>query len=189
MAIPVPQSAKAFARIIDQVAEAQFDKLRGRPAIDKTMYLASELGDFGLIWLFAGGVRGLVSSHGIGAGLRVMAAEGVQSVLINAIIKPQFARSRPLDDLPDDHEHPHNFRKPITSSFPSGHASASFCAAILLSDRAHLGPLPSWPIWFAAASVVSASRVHTKAHHASDVIGGAALGLLFGMIAKRIMPL
>jgi membrane-associated phospholipid phosphatase len=36
---------------------------------------------------------------------------------------------------------------------------------------------------------VSASRVHTKAHHANDVIGGAALGLLFGMIAKRIMPL
>ena len=187
--IPIPEQAKSWARSFDDKVDTQFDKLRGRRTVDRTMYLASESADFGLIWLLCGGVQGLVSPHGIRTGVRVMATEGIQSVIVNAMIKPMFRRQRPLDDLPDDHEHPHKFRKPITSSFPSGHASASFCAAVLLSDQCKFGPFPSWPVWFAGATLVSSSRVHTKAHHASDVVGGAALGLLFGMIAKRVMPL
>ena len=60
---------------------------------------------------------------------------------------------------------------PLTSSFPSGHASAAFCAAGLLSEGSRLEPA-----YYALAAVVAASRVHVKIHHASDVVAGAAVG-------------
>jgi membrane-associated phospholipid phosphatase len=37
--------------------------------------------------------------------------------------------------------------------------------------------------------VVALSRIHTKIHHASDVVGGIAIGLVLGQVARRIVPL
>jgi undecaprenyl-diphosphatase len=71
----------------------------------------------------------------------------------------------------------------MTSSFPSGHASAAFCAATLMSDgRSRTSRLA----WYSLAAFVASSRVHVKIHHASDVIGGATVGLVAGQIAKRL---
>jgi hypothetical protein len=56
-------------------------------------------------------------------------------------------------------DRPHSLRQPLTSSFPSGHASAAFVAAALLSDRR---PLPEKALWYGLAGVVASSRVHVK---------------------------
>jgi undecaprenyl-diphosphatase len=73
----------------------------------------------------------------------------------------------------------------MTSSFPSGHATSAFCAATLLADGdPHLAPL-----YYGAATVVALSRIHVKIHHASDVVGGVAIGVFLGQIGKRIAPL
>jgi undecaprenyl-diphosphatase len=73
--------------------------------------------------------------------------------------------------------------RPITSSFPSGHAASAFTAAMLLAGG------PATPLWFALAAAVASSRVYTQMHHASDVVAGAALGLVLGAIARRVVPL
>ena len=39
-----------------------------------------------------------------------------------------------------------------------------------------------------SATVVAASRVYVRLHHASDVIGGALLGIAFGRVARRLAP-
>jgi undecaprenyl-diphosphatase len=73
--------------------------------------------------------------------------------------------------------------RPISSSFPSGHAASAFTAAMLLRDS------PLGPALFVLASLVAASRVYTKMHHASDVLVGSALGLAMGAAARRLLPL
>jgi undecaprenyl-diphosphatase len=109
-----------------------------------------------------------------------MVATGIESIVVNAGIKSLFGRKRPVSDI----QHPYPFRQPITSSFPSGHATAAFCAATLLSEGDNLAP-----VYFALAAVVAASRIHTRIHHASDVVGGIVVGLLLGQLARRLAPL
>jgi undecaprenyl-diphosphatase len=58
--------------------------------------------------------------------------------------------------------------------------------------------LTSWggrrtaPVWFGLATVVGLSRAYVRIHHASDVVGGAAVGLVLGAVAtrsvRRILP-
>ncbi|HWA84214.1 MAG TPA: phosphatase PAP2 family protein [Fimbriimonadaceae bacterium] len=59
-------------------------------------------------------------------------------------------------------------------SFPSGHASATFCIATMESQ---FHPKEA-PLWFAGAALIADSRLVLNRHHPSDVIAGAALGFL-----------
>ena len=45
------------------------------------------------------------------------------------------------------------------------------------------------PLYYALATVVALSRIHTKIHHASDVAGGVAIGVALGHLARRMVPL
>ena len=74
---------------------------------------------------------------------------------------------------------PYGMHLPITSSFPSGHATAGFTAAMLLSRPGHRAP------WFVVAAAVASSRVYVRMHFASDVIGGAVVGLVLGRLLRR----
>ncbi len=113
--------------------------------------------------------------------MRAAAAIGIESAVVNGPVKWVFRRPRPAP--PDVSPHP--IRIPRTSSFPSGHATSAFCAATLLSDAD-----PSLRLlYYGLAAVVAWSRVHVRVHHASDVIGGVAIGLLLGQAFKRLMPL
>jgi membrane-associated phospholipid phosphatase len=68
------------------------------------------------------------------------------------------------------------------SSFPSGHTSAATAMALLLSIYI---PRFRW-IFLSLAVVVGAQRIVSNAHWLSDVIGGAAIGLLAVWIGRRI---
>jgi undecaprenyl-diphosphatase len=105
---------------------------------------------------------------------------GIESVIVNIGIKSLFERRRPRHQ----EARPHALRKPLTSSFPSGHATAAFCAAMLLSEDDPLAP-----VYWTAAAIVAASRVHVKIHHPSDVAGGMVIGLALGWIGRRLVPL
>ncbi|MEC7714384.1 MAG: phosphatase PAP2 family protein, partial [Actinomycetota bacterium] len=59
-------------------------------------------------------------------------------------------------------------------SFPSGHASSAVLAASILSKGSKLAPA-----YKVLAALVATSRIHVRAHHASDVIAGAAVGMIF----------
>jgi undecaprenyl-diphosphatase len=76
-------------------------------------------------------------------------------------------------------------RTPLTSSFPSGHASSAFFAAVLLARRQ-----PKLAgLWFGLAAVVACSRIHVRMHHASDVVVGAAIGATLGALTDKLVPL
>jgi len=64
-----------------------------------------------------------------------------------------------------------------TYSFPSGHATITFAAATVLQQ--HLGYKAAIPTYLVAA-YVAMSRLHDNRHYASDVIFGAANGIVVG---------
>ena len=101
-----------------------------------------------------------------------------EAVLVNGVVKTAFGRRRP----PFKGDRPHNLRQPLTSSFPSGHASAAMVAAALLSRRSRWAPA-----YYGLGLVVALSRIHVRIHHASDVAAGIGVGAVFGAIARRLL--
>ncbi|HVL28309.1 MAG TPA: phosphatase PAP2 family protein [Acidimicrobiales bacterium] len=170
---------RAIARF-DLAADSAFERLRGNRTADRVFYAASELGDFSLVWLLLAAARGLRSERDEKAAVRVAVAAAAESALVNGLVKSLFRRTRP----PWDVVRPHRLRRPLTSSFPSGHASAAVSNAILLSEDD-----PLWPAYVAVAAVVASSRVYVKIHHASDVLAGAGLGVVLGLVGRKVMPL
>ncbi|MGH9300709.1 MAG: phosphatase PAP2 family protein [Acidimicrobiales bacterium] len=166
----------------DAAADRVFVPLRDNATANRVFYSASTLGDHSLIWAILGAARGLRPGEvNFQAALRLGVAILVESGLVNIGIKTVFGRKRPnLDGF----AHPHRLRRPMTSSFPSGHATAAACSIILLSDQD-----PLWPAYVALGVVIAASRVHVRIHHASDVVGGAAIGAALGLIIRRLAPL
>lgn len=176
-----PLSIRSKVEEIDERVDGWFTNLRGSPVADRIFYTASALGDFGLIWAVLALLRALRGRpNDERAALRAIVAIGTESVLVNVGLKSVFQRRRPLEPM----THPLPFRQPLTSSFPSGHATAAFCAATLLSDGDDLAPL-----YYALATVVATSRIHVRIHHASDVAAGALVGLIIGKLVKALSPL
>jgi membrane-associated phospholipid phosphatase len=67
-------------------------------------------------------------------------------------------------------------------SFPSGHSVTSFALAYVL---ARTYPKAS-PLFYALATMVALSRVYLASHFLSDVVAGAAIGLLAGWAVCRL---
>ncbi|HEX2273945.1 MAG TPA: phosphatase PAP2 family protein [Acidimicrobiales bacterium] len=173
-------AARRHVRTFDSRVDTAFDALRGRPAVDRVFYAASELGDFSLVWLLLGGVRALRSDRDLEAAKRLAVGLAAEYFAVNALIKSVFRRRRP----PWEADRPLHVRQPRTSSFPSGHATAACVATILLSEDD-----PLWPLYCAVGVVVASSRVYVKIHHASDVLAGVVVGVALGVVGRRLMPL
>ena len=178
---PTPDPLSLLDRVDHWLDETVEVHLRGNPIADRVFYTASAVGDHGLIWLILADVVALRSDDGWRSAVRTAAALGVESLVVNGPVKWIFRRQRPI--RPDMAPLP--LRHPRTSSFPSGHATSAFCAATLLSDT---DPRRR-PLYFALAAVIAWSRVHVRLHHASDVLGGAVIGLALGRLAARLAPL
>ncbi len=180
MPLPLVRAKRALIAFDDAV-DHRVDRLRGHVVLDRVMYAASELGDMSLVWHLIGAGQALLPGRDPMTAVRLSTILGVESVLVNGGIKSLFRRTRPV--WVDDRPRPHHLRTPLSSSFPSGHASSAFTAAGLLSQGD-----PMWPLYYGVAAVVATSRVYVKIHHASDVVAGAALGMGLAVIAKRAWP-
>jgi undecaprenyl-diphosphatase len=169
---------RAFDRSVDAaVARAR------NPALDGVFYSLSSAADHSLLWLAVAGVREATGRARPGTALRLAAVLGVESTLTNGVVKTVFRRIRPaLEPAATIGPLPWGLRRPVTSAFPSGHATAGFTTAVFLS-RADPGPP-----WYLLAGLVGFSRVYVRLHHTSDVVAGAALGLAFGYAARRFVP-
>ena len=161
---------------IDDAIDAWWERLRGRPVVDRLLYTASEAADFSVLWHTAGVIQAIIEDDPkVAVGLS--AALGIESALVNGPVKSAFKRRRPLQDVP----RPHHLRQSRTSSFPSGHASAAMVAAALLSRHA------GGAAWYGVAAVVATSRIHVRIHHGSDIVGGAIVGAALGALARRVL--
>jgi len=173
--------AVSYVQALDDAVDAWMARVRG-PLLDPLFYGLSSAADHGLLWLAIGSLRA-AKRRDPGIGLRLGIDMGIESALTNGPIKMSFRRVRPeLEHLPDE-PLPYGMRRPITSSFPSGHAASAFTAAMLLRDS------PLAPLYFTLAALVAMSRVYVRMHHASDVLVGAASGVVMGTIARRLLPL
>jgi undecaprenyl-diphosphatase len=74
-------------------------------------------------------------------------------------------------------------RRPVDSSFPSGHTAGSFAAATVLSA---FYPRRR-PVALGLACAVGFSRVYLGHHFPSDVAAGGALGWLLGTVCGRML--
>ena len=177
--------AEAAARIdvwarvdhFDDIVDRQLDRVRGIPALDRLFYVASEAGNFSVLWYVIALGRAAVSPRRRGELVRMAVCLGIESVVVNQGLKRLVRRPRPVHEA----QRPHGLRTPSTSSFPSGHASSALLAAALLAQHDRRGR----PLWYALAAVVGLSRAYVRVHHASDVLAGAAVGVAFGRIARR----
>jgi len=72
-------------------------------------------------------------------------------------------------------------------SFPSGHTAQTFFLVTLLSRWFQLG-IGGTVALYAAAAFVGFTRMYVGAHYPRDVIGGAVLGSIWGILAMLVDP-
>jgi undecaprenyl-diphosphatase len=169
------------ARALDRAIDAAVSRARN-PLLDAFFYPLSSAADHSLLWLAAAGVREATGRARPGTTVRLAGVLGVESAVTNVVLKGFFGRIRPALDAAVSGPLPWGLRRPVTSAFPSGHATAGFTSAVFLS-RADPGPP-----WYLIAGLVGFSRVYVRLHHTSDVLAGAALGMAFGYAARSFVP-
>lgn len=164
----------------DRWADIALERMRGHPIPDAVMMSATKLGDWSLIWHIVNVSRGLTGRRRAGQVPVLALAIGAESLLVNQGLKRLFRRPRPT--VEGDVRYP--VRRPLTSSFPSGHASAAAFVAVILTtwDGRRAAPL-----WWGMAAVVGASRAYVRIHHASDVVAGMVTGAALGLGARAVM--
>jgi undecaprenyl-diphosphatase len=158
----------------DATVDRLLDRVRG-PGVDAVVYRLSSAADHSLLWHFSGAATALARGDDVKWAARFAVAMGAESLITNGVLKTVFGRLRPVDYADVDWRY--GMHRPITSSFPSGHATAAFCAATLLGGGA----------WYALAGAVATTRVYVRLHHASDVAAGAAIGLALGVAFRRFV--
>lgn len=119
--------------------------------------------------------------------------ESTQAVVLSGAltvgIKGLIGRTRPnaAPDDPDQYYPGRGFFNASRASFPSGHTSAAFAVATVLSkEMSARFPRQRWLIrgaLYGAAGTVGFARMYQNAHWPSDVVTGAALGTLSGLKA------
>jgi membrane-associated phospholipid phosphatase len=72
-------------------------------------------------------------------------------------------------------------------SFPSGHTAQTFFLVTLLVHQFQLGIVAAM-VLYAFAGLVGLTRVYVGAHYPRDVIAGAVLGSVWGVLAAMVDP-
>lgn len=165
---------------LDQRLDRWWDRWRNRPLVDRTMFAATNAAEFSLIWHAVGMMRAVTGRWSWARAVRFSIAMAGESLIVNQGIKRLIGRTRPATAA--ENTTSHHLRQPITSSFPSGHSSAAWCAVTALRPPGRsVGAMPL------IGSVVSMSRIHVRLHHGSDVAAGAVIGWVLGRITRRFV--
>lgn len=147
-----------------------------QPWLDDAMILASALGAGGFIWIVTGSIAGIFPRN-TAAMWRLWLAVALSFALVDALVKPLFDRQRPFQTMSDVRLID---TRPLTPSFPSGHAAIAAAGALSVS---RMLPHTRWIVWPLAA-IIALSRVYLGVHWPTDVIAGALLGLAIGWFVQ-----
>ena len=159
----------------DLAVDRAVDRVRS-PALARIVYRLSSAADHSLLWNLCGTATAIARGDDVGFAVRFVGAMAAESLLTNGVVKTAFRRVRPA--AYENIVFSYGLHRPITTSFPSGHATAAFCAARLLGGGAG---------WYTLAAAVASTRVYVRLHHASDVAAGAAFGLVLGSALRRFV--
>ena len=143
--------------------------------LDAIVPLITRLGDVGFIWLLLGLVL-LFLPRERSRGMQVLLAICFSALICNATLKPLVDRVRPFDIAEGISL---LVATPHDASFPSGHTSAAFAAAVVLLKT-------KWRWRYVAlilAALIALSRLYLYVHFPTDVLGGMVTGTLAGMLS------
>lgn len=132
------------------------------------------LGDKGLVWIAAAVVLLFFKKYRKW-GVLVLAALLITTLAGEVVLKNVIARPRPCTLFPDMELLIH---RPDSYSFPSGHSASSFAAAVVLLKCRKAFGIPA----FILAFLIAFSRMFLFVHYPTDVLAGAALGIVMGLL-------
>ena len=141
------------------------------PGMESAAQALGKAGNNGAVWLVLGVALAIIDSERAQEWL-ICAALGPVAIVLNYGIKLLVKRPRPvLEGLPP------LGGAPSSLSFPSAHALSSFAVATAMYrvDPATAGAL-------VVALAISLGRPYLGMHYPSDVLAGALLGILLGLI-------
>src|SRR5712671_4184789 len=145
--------------------------LLGSPGWDKVFVPGKIIGNTAVV-LGAAGTTYLIGKANNGSRLQHLGMDLMEATILGEgtaeIAKLAIRRDRPVN--PDGNQS-------AGYSMPSGHATVTFAAATVLQQ--HLGYKAAIPTYL-IATYVAMSRLHDNRHYASDVIFGAATGIIIG---------
>jgi decaprenylphosphoryl-5-phosphoribose phosphatase len=150
----------------------RFMRTRGHSrGVEQAMQVLGKAGNNALVWVVLGMALALLDPSRREAWL-ICAALGPIAIVVNYGIKLLVRRSRPvLEGLPP------LGGAPSSLSFPSAHALSSFAVA-----TAMFRVDPATAATFVVALLLSLGRPYLGMHYPSDVLAGAVLGVILGLI-------
>lgn len=149
--------------------------------LDPFVKLYTQLGNTGMLFIVLGLVM-LMFRQTRKAGFSALCAMLIGLVVVNFTIKPLVARARPwlvienFVNLVPEHD---------PNSFPSGHTNAAFAFAVAVCLSAPKRWMKVTAVCMAAA--MGLSRLYVGVHFPSDVLVGAAVGSLCGLLGAWVV--
>ena len=163
----------AFIENIDAVILLWLQSLRG--PMDAVITFITHLADHGYLWIGVA-ILLLFFKQTRKGGVAALIALTCGLIITNLCIKNAVARIRPYETI----EGLYSMIGVMKDwSFPSGHTTASFAAATALAMS--LGKKFGIPALILAA-LIALSRLYVGVHYPSDVLAGAIIGTLCGII-------
>ncbi len=152
------------------------------PVLDAIMAFFSLIGEAGIVWILTA-VIFLCMKKYRKCGMAIAVALILSLIFCNGVMKNLIQRDRPFwidGNLLESIESmsnlfvvvPHDF------SFPSGHTSASFAAALAIFAFHRREGI----IAIIVAALISFSRLYIGVHFPTDVLASLALGSLYGIL-------
>jgi len=141
------------------------------PAIEDAAIALGKAGNNALVWALLGAALAIID-NGRWESWLICALLGPLAIGLNYAIKLLVKRPRPvLEGLPP------LGGAPSSLSFPSAHATSSFAVA-----TAMVRVDPAMAATFIVAFALALGRPYLGMHYPSDVLAGALLGALLGLI-------
>jgi membrane-associated phospholipid phosphatase len=136
-----------------------------------------------IVLIVSAAVRGTMRSLllGLGTRLQFLFFAVLVPVLTGEVIKWAVGRGRPfVGGEANAFNFSHFAGSEAFASFPSGHATAAFALALAV---AALWPR-AWIVMLVYAVVIAGTRLVLLAHHPSDVVAGALIGVIGAMFVR-----
>ncbi len=141
------------------------------PAVEDAAVALGKAGNNALVWFLLGATLAVLDNSRWESWL-ICALLGPFAIGLNYAIKLAVRRPRPvLDGLPP------LGGAPSSLSFPSAHAFSSFAVATAMF---RVDPVTAGA--FAVAAAISLGRPYLGMHYPSDVLAGALLGVVAGLL-------
>ncbi|WP_165005510.1 MULTISPECIES: phosphatase PAP2 family protein [unclassified Enterococcus] len=168
-----------ISKIDDKIINRIASKRRPDSQMIDFLKFISKISNGGFIWLVIAAFLVLLPSTRE-YGLAILAGSVIYFVVGLLFIKKTTRRKRPFEK---NRSLILYTSKPKTSSFPSGHTALAFLSVAALFE---LSPVIGI-LAFLFACLIAYSRIFLLLHYPTDVIGGALLGSVIGVICALVI--